>query len=71
MPRRYEIIPEDLVCGVCGKKFQGRSSQKYCSPQCKKRAYYQNNQEKLLENRRQRYRESVLEKRLRRRRAKK
>ena len=54
MPRRYEIIPEDLTCGMCGKKFQGRSSQRYCTPQCKKKAYYQNNQEKLLEDRRHR-----------------
>ena len=36
MPRRYEIIPEDLICGICDKKFEGRSGQLYCSSLCRK-----------------------------------
>ena len=59
---------EELKCAVCGKKFDGWSSQKYCSPPCNRRAYYQNNQEKLLEDRRKRYRDAVLKKRANRKR---
>jgi len=44
-----KIVPTDAltVCPVCGKEFHAsNSNQKYCSPKCCKKAYYEKNKEK-------------------------
>lgn len=52
--RKYRA--ESKVCPQCGKRFTASLIQKYCSPECRRKADYERHAEEYRQERRERYR---------------
>ena len=66
--KKKKVIPEGWKpCEYCGKMFRAGQHKRFCEIECRTRAYYENNREKILENLKaaqKRFREKKAEKNL-------